>query len=81
MEARIFSNDFRSWTDKKGVVFSKALQRMARRSGDERGTVTVEYTVLLVLVAMTCVFAMVAAGVPLVRAYLTRETWLLFPFP
>jgi hypothetical protein len=41
----------------------------------------VEYTVLLVVVAVACVFAMVAAGVPLVRAYLTRETWLLFPFP
>jgi hypothetical protein len=41
----------------------------------------VEYTVLLVVVAVACAFAMVAAGVPLVRAYLTRETWLLFPFP
>ena len=54
---------------------------MARRCSDECGTVTVEYIVLLVLVAMTCVFAMVAAGVPLVRGYLTREAWLLFPLP
>jgi Flp pilus assembly pilin Flp len=63
-----------------GVAFSVAQSLRARRT-DERGTVTVEYTVLLVVVALACVFAMVAAGVPLVRAYLTRETWLLFPFP
>lgn len=42
---------------------------------------TVEYTVLLVLVAMACVLATVGAGVPLVRAYITREAWLLFPLP
>lgn len=48
---------------------------------DARGTVTVEYTVLLVLVAMTCVAAMVAIGAPLVRMFETYQTWLLLPFP
>ena len=48
---------------------------------DERGSVTVEYTVLLVLVAMVCVVATVAIGVPLVRMFVTYQTWLLLPFP
>jgi Flp pilus assembly pilin Flp len=48
---------------------------------DERGSVMVEYTLLLFAVAMTCALATVALGVPLVRAYLVREAWLLFPFP
>jgi Flp pilus assembly pilin Flp len=48
---------------------------------DARGSVTVEYTVLLVLVAMACVFAMIALGVPLVRMFETYQTWLLLPFP
>lgn len=49
--------------------------------GDARGSVTVEYTVLLVLVAMACVFAMIALGAPLVRMFETYQTWLLLPFP
>jgi Flp pilus assembly pilin Flp len=43
--------------------------------------VTVEYTVLLVLVAMACVGAMVGLGPPLVRMFETYQTWLLLPFP
>jgi hypothetical protein len=43
--------------------------------------VTVEYAVLLCLVALVGSFALVAAGVPLVRMFTTRETWLLLPFP
>jgi Flp pilus assembly pilin Flp len=50
-------------------------------SSDARGSVTVEYTVLLVLVAMTCAAAMVTLGAPLVRMFATYETWLLLPFP
>lgn len=48
---------------------------------DARGSVTVEYTVLLVLVAMACVVAMLAIGAPLVRMFETYRTWLLLPFP
>jgi len=48
---------------------------------DARGSVTVEYTVLLVLVAMACVFAMIALGAPLVRMFETYQSWLLLPFP
>jgi Flp pilus assembly pilin Flp len=48
---------------------------------DARGTVTVEYAVLLVLVAMTCLGAMVALGAPLVRMFQAYQTWLLLPFP
>lgn len=68
-------------TCRTGCVVSASGQRQRTLCTDEHGTVTVEYTVLLVVVAVACAFAMVAAGVPLVRAYLTRETWLLFPFP
>ncbi len=50
-------------------------------SRDSRGSVTVEYTVLLVLVAMTCAGAMVTLGAPLVRMFATYQTWLLLPFP
>ncbi|HVY28772.1 MAG TPA: hypothetical protein VHB79_19585 [Polyangiaceae bacterium] len=50
-------------------------------ANDARGSVTVEYTVLLVLVAMACVVAMVAIGAPLVRMFETYQTWLLLPFP
>jgi Flp pilus assembly pilin Flp len=48
---------------------------------DVRGSVFVEYTVLLVLVAVICSLALVAAGVPLVQMFVTRQTWLLLPFP
>jgi hypothetical protein len=48
---------------------------------DDRGSIFVEYTTLLVLVAVICSLALVAAGVPLVQMYVTRQTWLLLPFP
>ena len=50
-------------------------------SSDTRGSVTVEYTVLLVLVAMTCAAATITLGAPLVRMFATYQTWLLLPFP
>lgn len=40
-----------------------------------------EYTVLLILVGVTCAAAMTAVGAPLVRMFSTYETWLLLPFP
>lgn len=30
---------------------------------------------------MTCVFALVGLGGPLVRMYMTNQAWLLLPFP
>ncbi len=50
-------------------------------TSDERGTVTVEYTVLLALVVIGVVFATLSLGPILVRAFVARETWLLLPFP
>jgi len=46
-------------------------------SHDERGSVTVEYTVLLVLVALGTAMATRALGPSLVRAFLAQQTWLL----
>ncbi|HVJ15791.1 MAG TPA: hypothetical protein VM686_10120 [Polyangiaceae bacterium] len=42
---------------------------------------TVEYTVILALVAIGLAFAVASLGPALVRAYVARETWLLLPFP
>ncbi len=56
------------------------MKRAANLAVDARGTVTVEYTVLLVLVALSCVGAMFAVGAPLVRMAVTYQTWLLLPF-
>jgi Flp pilus assembly pilin Flp len=48
---------------------------------DRRGTVTVEYVVVLMLVALGVVAAMAGLGVPLVRTYLSQTAWLIAPFP
>lgn len=50
-------------------------------SRDDRGSVTVEYTVILCLIAVGCALATAALGVPLVRMFATQRTWLLLPFP
>ena len=47
----------------------------------ERGSVTVEYAVLLGLVSIGCMFAIVGLGVPLVRMYQASEAWLMLPIP
>jgi Flp pilus assembly pilin Flp len=43
--------------------------------------VSVEYVVILSLVAVGLATAVVGLGPVLVRAYLAREAWLLLPFP
>lgn len=43
----------------------------------DRGSVTVEYTVLLVLVSLGTALATKALGPSLVRAFLAQQTWLL----
>jgi len=47
----------------------------------ERGSVMVEYAVLLTVVAMGVAFATVALGMPLMSMYLSQRTWLLLPYP
>jgi Flp pilus assembly pilin Flp len=51
------------------------------RPADDRGSVSVEYTVLLCLVALGCAAAVVALGPALVSTYELRLTLLLMPFP
>ena len=48
---------------------------------DERGSLSTEYAVLLVLVSVVGALALVSAGTPLVKMFLFRQTWLLLPFP
>lgn len=50
-------------------------------AGDERGTIMVEYAVLLALVSVGCATAVAALGVPLVRMYLVQEVWLMLAVP
>ncbi|HKY34867.1 MAG TPA: hypothetical protein VJN18_02905 [Polyangiaceae bacterium] len=57
---------------------SRCRRRPHRR---ERGTVTVEYVVLLSTVAMGLTLAVIALGVPLVRTYLEQTAILALPFP
>ncbi len=48
---------------------------------DERGSVTVEYTVILVGVSLVAGLAVAALGPSLVRMVLAQETWLLLGVP
>lgn len=57
------------------------LSAPALLATDERGSVTVEYTVLLGFVAVGCALAVVGLGTPLVRAFLAQERWLLLAVP
>ena len=49
--------------------------------GDSRGSITVEYAVLLAMVAVGCALAIAGLGVPLFRMYLAHRAWLLLPMP
>jgi hypothetical protein len=59
---------------------ASSLARLAL-SADCRGSITVEYAVLLVTVAVGCALAIGALGVPLLRMYLAHRAWLLLPMP
>ena len=48
---------------------------------DDRGSVTVEYTVVLVLVSLVGALALMALGPSLVSMFVSQRTWLLLPFP
>jgi Flp pilus assembly pilin Flp len=47
----------------------------------QRGSVTVEYTFILVLVTLGCTLTAAALGAPLIVMFRTRCDWLLLPFP
>lgn len=51
------------------------------RLGEDRGSVFVEYAVLLSLVAVGLSLAIASLGYVLIRTYLIQQTWLLLPFP
>ncbi|HLV67493.1 MAG TPA: hypothetical protein VKY73_16840 [Polyangiaceae bacterium] len=48
---------------------------------DQRGTVFVEYLVVLSLVAIGAAAATVACGVPLLELYRAQVAWLGLPIP
>lgn len=48
---------------------------------DTRGSVMVEYVIVLVLVSVGCVTAIAALGVPLYRLYQLQKLWLFLPVP
>lgn len=60
-----------------------ALERSAAGSlgADTRGSVTVEYTVLLVLVALGAAAALVAIGPLLARMFWAQQVWLSLAVP
>jgi Flp pilus assembly pilin Flp len=53
----------------------------ARDLHDDRGTITVEYAVLLSLVSVGCALATVSLGVPLVKMFMAQELWLALAIP
>lgn len=48
---------------------------------NDRGTVMVEYAVLLSVVAVGCSLAVIALGAPLVRMFMAQEVWLMLSVP
>ncbi|MGE5786857.1 MAG: Flp family type IVb pilin [Myxococcales bacterium] len=48
---------------------------------DDRGSISVEYAVLLSLVAVGCSLAVVALGAPLVRMFMAQQVWILLGIP
>ena len=62
-------------------VRTNSRQSLAALLADNRGSIVVEYAVLLTLVAIGLALAMVSLGEPLVRMYLNQRTVLMLPFP
>jgi len=48
---------------------------------DPRGTIMVEYTILLCLVTVGCAVAMIGLGVPLVQMFMVQQVWLSLGVP
>ena len=55
--------------------------RNCRNQSDERGSVTLEYVVLLSVVAVGCSLAVASLGVPLVQLFVTQEVWVALAVP
>jgi len=68
-------------TARTRVVRTHLHQSLTAPLADNRGSIMVEYAVLLTLVAIGLALAMVSLGVPLVRMYLNQRTVLMLPFP
>lgn len=65
----------------RGADCTRMRPALTCLSNDSRGSVTVEYVVVLTLVSVLAVAAMVGLGVPLVQTYLTQTAWIVAPFP
>ena len=76
-----FTQRVREFDRIRKVRTQRSLRQALRVAFDERGSVMVEYTVLLSVVAVGLCFSIAALGVPLIRMYLSQQTWLLLPFP
>lgn len=46
-----------------------------------RGSVLAEYTVLLVVIGVTCAAGVAALGLPLLKLFLFQQACLLLPIP
>jgi Flp pilus assembly pilin Flp len=68
-------------TARTSFVRTNSNQSPDATLADNRGSIMVEYTVLLTLVAIGLALAMVSLGVPLVQMYLNQRTVLLLPVP
>jgi Flp pilus assembly pilin Flp len=55
--------------------------RASRSLADERGSVTVEYALLLCLVVVGCSLAVIGLGAPLVGLFEAEDLWLLLAVP
>lgn len=49
-------------------------------TGDERGTATVEYVVILSAIVLGCCLITIALGPPLVEKFASQVAWILLPF-
>jgi Flp pilus assembly pilin Flp len=60
----------------------RSFRLLNRRSvSDTRGTVTVEYIVMLCLVSIGCAGAMIGLGAQLVQMFMAQEVWLVLGVP
>lgn len=60
---------------------SRSNSNIRSNAFDDSGSIMVEYTVLLCLVAVGCSLAVVALGAPLVRLYMAQQVWLMLAVP
>lgn len=56
-------------------------RRAAQLLGQARGAAMTEYTILVGVVAITCIGAFISLGVALVVSFEARRDLILYPFP